>query len=177
MDFGIETADYASDAFGQLRGAGERRFTALGDQHAGDLAAGFFFAVQPEHFGDILLGSLRQPLGGALAARSVHAHVERTILTETEPAFGHIQLRRGHAQIEQYAIQTALRLRPAGHFGERTVVQGNAGIGGEMFAGMRDGLRILVHQQQVTIRTKRIEQAAGMATTAESAIEVASIGF
>ena len=39
----------------------------------------------------------------------VHPHIERTVLHKTEAAFGDIQLRRTHAQIQQHAVTTLFR--------------------------------------------------------------------
>ena len=47
---------------------------------------------------------MRQPLRPAFAGFRIHAHVEGAVLAETEAAFGDIQLRRGHPEIEQHAI-------------------------------------------------------------------------
>ena len=81
-------------------------------------AAEALLAVLPQHVGDLVFRGAGQPFGGALAAFRVHAHVERTVVAEAEAAFGDVELRRGHAQVEEHAVEPVGGVLPIGELGE-----------------------------------------------------------
>jgi len=55
--------------------------------------------------------SRRQPLP------RVHPHVEWAVVLKTEPTLGRVELRRTHAQVQQYSVATSRR-HPIGQFPE-----------------------------------------------------------
>jgi hypothetical protein len=67
----------------------------------GDPTRKAFFAQGTNHVSNLVGSGAREPLRGAGAVRRVHAHVERTVVLETEPAPGLVELRGRHAEVEQ----------------------------------------------------------------------------
>jgi hypothetical protein len=61
-----------------------------------------FFPIISYHLRQFLHRSPREPLGRRLAARRIHAHVQRAIGAEAEAARWIVHLRRGHAQVQQH---------------------------------------------------------------------------
>src|SRR5690606_10641335 len=121
---------HAGDQVRQLRGAGDRLLRARGHDRTGDAPALLLLAIAPQDLGDLALVGARQPLGSTLARVGVHAHVQRAVLAEGKAALGHVQLRRGHAQVQQDAVQLA-RLVPLRHAGEAAAVDRHARIATE----------------------------------------------
>ena len=114
----IAARHHRGDEFGQLRGAFQRLRCATRDDRARDAARLAFFAVGEQHIGDLAVVGAREPLRGAFARIGIHAHVERAVFREREAAFGDIQLRRGHAEVEQHAIEAFACEVPGAEVGE-----------------------------------------------------------
>src|SRR5690606_24086123 len=159
----------------QLRGAHQRLLVAARTDRAGDATRLALLAVGPQHVGDLALLGLGQPLGGALAGIGVHPHVERAVAAEAEAALGHVELRRGHAQVEQYPVQPAGGGIPPGEVGEAAAEDRHARVRPELAFGDRNRFGILVHHQQPSSGAELVEHAPRMAAAAERAVEVGSI--
>src|SRR5690606_32275385 len=102
-------------------------------------------------------------------------HVERPVLAEREAALGHVELRRGHAEVELHPVQAGRGRVPAGEVGEAAAEDRDARIAAELALGEGDGFGILVHQQQSPPRAQLAQHAARMAAAPERAIQVRSI--
>ena len=64
-----------------------------------------FFAIVSDDLPDFLLGRACASHSAAVMPRArVHAHVERRVEAEAEAARGVVELRRGHAEVEQDAV-------------------------------------------------------------------------
>jgi hypothetical protein len=133
---------------------------ARGDQAARDLARQLLLAVGPQHVADLALVGARQPLRRALAGLVVHAHVERAVVAEGETALGFVELRRGHAEVEQHAVQAGGGGIPQRQVGERAAPHGDARIPGGQLGCVRDRHGILVHHQQPSCRAEPVEHPA-----------------
>ena len=82
---------------------GTNRFARpLFDDCAGDTTRKAFLAQRADHVADLVGSGSFEPLRGADAVRRIHAHVERTVLLEAEPALRLVELRGRHAEVEQY---------------------------------------------------------------------------
>src|SRR5581483_10456494 len=173
---GLAPADDARDELRELEGARDRRLAPLLDDRMRDAPAHALLAVAPEHVGDFALGGAREKSGRALAAARVHAHVERRVGLETETARGIVELRRGHAEIEQYTVESGGGRVPIGEIGEIAVADHYARVAAEFRARRGDGGRIAVHEQQAPGGTEPREQRTRMAAAAERAVEVRPVG-
>ena len=71
---------------------------------AGDAAREALFAVAEDRVGELALGRPRDQIGGGLALRSVHAHVERFVALKAEAAARRVELQRRDAEIGQRAV-------------------------------------------------------------------------
>src|SRR5262249_16335941 len=101
----LAAADRLRDQLGQLAGARNRLRAAARDDRARDAPAQAFLAELPERVGYFgFAGASKEP-GSAFAAGRIHAHVERRIGLEAEPARRIVELRRRHAEVEQHAVQ------------------------------------------------------------------------
>jgi hypothetical protein len=120
----------------------------------------------------------RQELGGALAPRGVHAHVQRPVETEAEAASWVVDLGRADAQVQQHPGDGACRQHLA-HAGEAAVVDGEAGIADGVLAlgGGGHRLRVLVEGDQPALRAQAREQQARMAAAAEGAVDIGAVGI
>ena len=175
MDLAVAAAKHRGDEVGQLAGALQGLVVAAGDDGAGDLAAELFFAVLPQHVGDLALVGARQPVGRAFARLRVHAHVQRSVLAETETALGDVELRGRHTQVEKHAVEAGRGFIPLGHAGEGTAAGGDPPVRAEKRVRGGDRFRILVHHQQPSIRPQPVEHAARMAPSPERAIQIPAI--
>ena len=156
------------DQFRQLGGALDRPLRATRDDGAGDAPRLALLAVGVEHVGDLRLRCARQPLRRALAGVGIHAHVQRAVLAERETAFGDVELRRGHTEVEQHAIESGHA--PVREVGEAAAADRHARIAPELAFGHGDRLGILVHQQQPASGAQSREHAARMAAAPERAV-------
>ena len=78
---------------------------------------------------------------------------------EAEAALGHVQLRRGHAEVEQHAVEAGVGGAPAREVGEAAAMDRDAPVAAEFTAGHGDRLGILVHQQQPASRPQALQHA------------------
>src|SRR2546426_6416389 len=92
---------------GKFPGPPDRPSSSSSNNRLCNLFSKPFFAIAAEHLPDFGLVRLLEPLERALAPRWVHAHVKRPVRPEAEAAPRVVELRRGHAQIEQHPIDTA----------------------------------------------------------------------
>lgn len=68
------------------------------------------FAVLFKHARNLFFAGAGNPGGCTHATRRVHTHIQRPIFHEAKAAFRVIQLRRGHAQIEQNAVKLSSQI-------------------------------------------------------------------
>jgi hypothetical protein len=102
--------DRASHEVGQFCGGCNRTpFLPPSNNRLCNGASKPFFTVFTYHLRNLPYFGTGQPLGHALSARGVHAHVQRAIETETETPFGGIDLGRTHAEVHQHASGAADR--------------------------------------------------------------------
>ena len=156
----------------QLRGPRDRLDLARRDDGSCDAPALLLLAEREQHVGDLAFAGPADPLGRAFAPGGVHAHVERTIILETEPALRLVDLWRRNAQIEQHAVESRRGRVPVGQRRETVVPVGDTRIARSPFGRDPDRFRVLVHHQQTTVRTQSREDLARMPATSEGAVEV-----
>ena len=114
-------------------------------------------------------------VGGAHPDARRHAHVERPVLREAEAARGIVELRRGHAQIEQDAVEleTGFDLvRTIRQGGKRREKNRHARIGSEARPGLRDGRGIAIEAQQTTVRDEVLQNRPCMSASPKSGVQV-----
>jgi len=94
------------------------------------------------------------------APRRVHAHVERAVGSEAETALWIVELRRGHAEVEEHAAAGAL-VRMCRHeraeVGKRRVHERKPHFVGKTLPAGRDGLRIPIECQHAAFSTQGLE--------------------
>ena len=88
----------------KLAGAGKRLGGARAHDLGGDAIGKALLTQGRDHVTNLIEARMCEPHGNWLAARRVHAHVERAVFAEAEAARGVVELRRGDAEIEQRAI-------------------------------------------------------------------------
>ena len=147
---------------------------AILDDRAGNAPTVALLAQTPQHVGDRLLVGMRQKIGHAFPLGGIHAHVQRRIGHEAEAAFGLVQLRRRHAQIQQDAIQAGGSLVPLGQAGKIGMPDADPRIVGKFCLRHRDRLRIAIHQQQAAVRTQSRQHGARVTAATERAIQIGS---
>src|SRR5256885_10412939 len=100
--------DRASHELGKLRGVAKGPLAfAPSNNRLCNGASKPFFAVVTYHLRNLLGIGFRQPVRHALAARGVHAHVQRTLEAEAEATLRVVDLGRAHAQVHQHALHAA----------------------------------------------------------------------
>jgi hypothetical protein len=118
--------------------------------------------------------SARDEFGRALAARGIHAHVERALLGEAETAARFVELGTGHAQVEQhsgYMLYSALGERPL-HRRESPVDQLKTRI---FDRAMRNRLGVLIKSEKSSANTEHGEDGRAVPAAAKGAIDVDSV--
>ena len=88
----------------ELRRARDRRLAARLDERAGDAPREPLLAVLEDHVGELGFGRPRDEIGGGLALRAVHPHVERFVALETEAAARRVELHRRDAEVGERAV-------------------------------------------------------------------------
>ncbi len=85
----------------QLPRRRKRRRCTRADDRGRDLPSARLFAVTKQNVDELLLRYSREPLGSRRTVGAVHAHVQRSVVRETEAARRFIQLRRRDPKVEQ----------------------------------------------------------------------------
>jgi len=160
---------------GQFAGALQRmRGTGTNDLGS-DSVREALFTQGCDHVTYLRNASVRKPHGYGLAARRVHAHIERTVFAEAEAARGLVELRRSDAQIEQDSIAMrtrSLRAHKRAEFGELTMHKMQSSLARKTCAPGRDGLRIAIDRNELSFRPKRLEDARAVTTASECRVDV-----
>ena len=117
----------------EFSGATQSVFTRLktpGHDRSRNGCSRSFFAVQLEGRRNLGLVSRQQPIASRDAPGRVHAHVQGTIVTKTEPATCVVELRTGNSQVDQYAVNGyhPMGLQHVGQFRERRVINRKARV-------------------------------------------------
>src|SRR5476651_1195600 len=135
-----------------------------------------FFTIIADHLPDLGFTGCVQPLCGGLPPARVHAHVERAVAAKTEATRGIVELRRGHAQVQQHSIHTlqAEAIEHSGQFGEARVHHIEASIAYSFCS--RDRFRIAVERDQAPARIQPAEDQAAVSAAAKGCIDVGTIG-
>ncbi len=109
-----------------------------------------------------------QPVGRALPARGIHAHVQRAVGTKRKTPRGVVDLRRADAQIHQHPRHAARR--PLGQRREALVADRKARVLNARCFGQR--LRILVESDQPTLGGQPLQDQARMSAAAERGVHI-----
>ena len=115
---------------------------------------------------------------GTDATSGVHAHIEGAVVEEAEATLGVIQLRRGNAEIEQDAIDSAGQTtlgKLARHLGETALHNDKAAVFGRQRLPGGNRLRILVEPEEATSRAEVLQNQPTVSTASEGAIQIAAI--
>ena len=124
----------------------------------------------------LFLRSGVKPLRRRHASQRVHPHVERTVLPETETAPGIINLGRGHAQVEQNAVDLSdlpcrERRSQLGETGvdhlETRILYAAAGC---------DRLGIFVEGDQPPLPAEALENRSAVAATTKCSVHIHPCG-
>ena len=134
-----------------------------------------FFAIVTYHLCNLAQFGAFEKLRRGLAARGVHAHVQRGVVAEAEATRGVVDLRRAHAQVEQDALHLvdAQRRQFVRHVGEAGVAHGQARVADLGRRGHR--LRVLVEGHQPAGRRQPLQDRPRMAAAAEGAVHVDAV--
>src|SRR5207253_2898331 len=105
---GLARAHGGPDEGGELAGAGERMSAPRRDDGLRHAPRETLLSEGGDHLAHLVKARTSEPRRNGFAARRVHAHVERAVSAEAEPALRIIELRRGHAEVEEHtAASTA----------------------------------------------------------------------
>ena len=128
-----------------------------------------FFAVITYHLRYLLGIGCGQPVGCTLAARGVHAHVQRAVMSKGETPLRGVNLRGTHTQIQQDPINAARR--QLAHLGETGMADAKARVvnGG---LGMRHRLRIFVVSRQAALGGQSRQNGPAVTAAAKGAIDI-----
>ena len=139
-----------------------------------------FFAIVAYHLGQKALIGAGQEVRGTLAAGGVHAHVQRRVEAEAEPARGVVDLRRAHAQVQQHALhpREALAGEHLGHLREVGVMDGKTRVLDPRGTLCRRGhrLRVAVEGDQPPRRRQARQQQPRVTPATEGAVHVDAVG-
>lgn len=106
----------------------------------------------------------------------IHAHVQRTVAHEGEPALCVVKLRRGNAQIEQNAVDLADQFalpHIVRQLGKWAVYDGETRIFNR-FGGC-NRLRVTVNCQQAPFRPQLGQNQTRMATATKSTVDIYAV--
>ena len=157
---------------------GDRGAGPLADHRVGDPPGEPLLAVVAQDPGEFGGRVAVDDVGGGAVLAAVHPHVERGVLGVGEAALGVVELRRGHAQVEQQAHDAVRPDGPGpgdgGHDGRDLVVPGvhqrdPGGVGGEQLAGRLDRGHVGVDADQQQAGAG-LEQGAGVAGPAQRGV-------
>ena len=113
-----------------------------------------------------------------MACFRIHAHIERTVLQETEPPFGPIELRRRHAEIEKNTEDSAVAKVLCGdttHVLETRMPDCEPKIVLKPLPRIGDGVGVLVEREQSAFRPQPGKNRCAMTPASVRAIHVAAI--
>src|SRR6185436_14605995 len=133
-----------------------------------------FFPISLDHLPDLVFFRAREPLGCALAARGIHAHVERSFLREAEAALRLVELRAGNPEVQQHPghpRDSALGERRA-HRRESPVDQLKTRI---FDLAMRKRRGVLIKSEKSSANTEMGEDGRAVPAAAKGAIDVGSV--
>src|SRR5262245_44835849 len=124
---------------------------------------------------DLLLGCAGEPLRGRDARARVHAHIERSVEAEAEAAGGVVELRRGHAQVEQDAVgrRDAGAGSQLGEPAEAPVQHAKTPVTDLSSRGHR--LRITIERDEPPCAPQLRQDRAAVAAATERAVDVATV--
>ena len=149
------------------------------DDRPGNAFGETLLAVAPEHVCDIGLGGARQPCGGGLAVKRIHAHIERTFAHKTKTPLRRIQLRRRHTEVEHHPVHLA-RYRPGFRkvlqHGERPLKNAKTAIPRQPFPGRLHRPWILVDGDEASTRTEPLQYRSAMAAPPEGRVHIHAVG-
>jgi hypothetical protein len=109
--------------------------------------------------------------------RRVHAHVERTVLLETETARAFVELRRRHAEVEQNpatGTSFAMCRDQCVERTERSASHHQARLRFEAPASGGNGCRVTVDREQTVACSERLEDAGSVTAATERCVDVQS---
>src|SRR5436190_7533465 len=130
-----------------------------------------FFPIDANHLPQFFFVDPVEPLRGALAARGVHAHVQGAIADKAETASRIVQLRAGHAEIEQHArhLRDASGSELLGHGREPRVDQLKTRI---FERAMRMRLGVLIKSEKSSANTETGEDGRAVPAATKGAIDI-----
>src|SRR6202034_3464584 len=105
-------------------------------------------------------------------------HVERAVFAEAEAACSVVELRRGDAEIEQYAIaerMSCLRMHQRRKLCEFATHEVQASLVCKARAAGRNGRGVAVDGHNLPIRAKRLEDASSMTAATECRVDVETV--
>lgn len=105
----------------------------------------------------------------------IHTHIERAIEQEAEAAPGVLELRGGHAQIEEGPVQSLREGGPFGNAREIPMTDRDPRILPELRPRRRHRLRIAIVEQQAPAGTEPGQDRAGMPSAPESGVEINAV--
>src|SRR5690606_20477762 len=92
-----------------------------------------------------------------------------------EAALGDVELRRGHAEVEQPPVEPVADGIPVREVGEAAAMDRHARVRAELAFGDHDRFGILVHQQQPASGAQALQHATRMSAPPERAIQIRSV--
>ncbi len=135
-----------------------------------------FFPIIAYHLRQFLQRRTGEPVGRRFAACRVHPHVERAVRAKTETTLGIVDLRRGHAQIQQHPRHPRHAAFGQGATQRRkTVMHDREARIGDLLR-RRDRERILVERDQPAAFGQPCEHRAAVAAATECAVDIDAVG-
>ncbi len=157
---GLARAHGGGNQAGELPGAGQRALAPCRDDGLRHATREALLAEGGDHLADLVKARTSEPRRNGFAARRVHAHVERAVSSEAETALRIIELRRGHAEVEEHtAASTIVRVcrHERAEVGKRRVHERKPHFVGKTLPAGRDGLRIAVEREHAAFWTQGLE--------------------
>ena len=170
----LARANRATHDLGKLPGGAERLASPCLNNLCCNCLSKPFFPMVRDHLPDFFFVGAVEPLGRGLAARGVHAHVERAFLHEREAALGAVELRAGHSQVEQdpgNGLDPAFGQRRA-HRREPAVDQLKTRI---LERAIRMRLGVLIKSEKSSANTETGEDGRAVPAATKGAIDVGSV--
>lgn len=160
---------------GKLARASQRCFGTTRDDGSGDAPRMPLFTEFSDHLKQLPFIRASDEVRCRLAARGIHAHIERTVFGKTEPSGGIVELRRGDTEIEQHTTNrptvTVLRDHTR-QLRKVRVHEFETWLVDKSLMACCDSLRIAIEREHAARGTDRLQQTRCVTTPTESAIDI-----
>src|SRR5690606_4574772 len=174
---GLASRNGVRDDLGETARRRDRGCEACGDDRARDALREALLAVIANDARELAFRRACDELRRSHSRARIHPHVERTVLYEAEAARGVVELRRGHTEIEQHAVNSP---EPSAlgddlvQARKRTLHQRQAILCCESLASCRDCGGIAIDCNDPALLADTLQDRGGMTAPTEGRIHIAT---